>query len=87
MTDKLYFPNTLGTTQDGVPVELIVDDIYNTIEFYEHGISLAHLKEIYQEIDIEYHLEMLLRENIIQAKQMTPRCIVYKTKEQDVEKI
>lgn len=77
--DSLYFPNSLGLLEDGTPIELVINDIFDTIEAHEHGISLLHLQELFEEVDVAYHLEMLIREGLIEPIQMTTRCVLYKS--------
>lgn len=76
--DALYFPNTLGNLEDGTPCEMVVQDIYDMIEAHEYGISLSHLRKLFEEIDVTGHLEMLISEWLVRAVKMTPRCIIYK---------
>jgi len=60
--DSLYFPNSLGDLEDGTPCEMVVQDVYDMIEAHDHGISLTHLDELFEGIDVTGHLEMLISE-------------------------
>ena len=76
--DSLYFPKSLWQTSDGVPIEMIVQDIYDMVETHQYGISLQHLQEHFQDIDMSHHIQTLIREGLIEARQMTPKCVVYR---------
>lgn len=60
--DSLYFPNTLGELEDGTPYEMVIQDIYDMIEAHEYGISLTHLQDMFDGVDVTGHLEALISE-------------------------
>ena len=65
---------------DGTPIELVINDIFDTIDAHEYGISLLHLQELFEDVDVAYHLEMLIQQELIYPAQLTPSCIVYKVR-------